>query len=214
MSVYDLMQSNVGASTSGAVSSRRRYARPLNMNNASVAPLVAYDRRTIVLHWLTATLVLALWIVGQTIDFFPKGAPGVTVRSLHIMAGALLALVVAWRGVAWRIVWRRRGGAHLPVADPGLAGAAAVVVHRVLYGLVIAVVVLGIANVWIRGDTLFDWFTAPAFAPANRDLREQVVDLHGLAANTLLAVAALHAAAAIWHHVVRKHGVLRRMWPR
>ena len=78
----------------------------------------------------------------------------------------------------------------------------------------IAVVVLGIANVWIRGDTLFDWFTAPAFAPANRDLREQVVDLHGLAANTLLAVAALHAAAAIWHHVVRKHGVLRRMWPR
>ena len=98
MSVYDLMQSNVGASTSGAVSSRRRYARPLNMNNASVATLVAYDRRTIVLHWLTATLVLALWIVGQTIDFFPKGAPGVTVRSLHIMAGALLALVVAWRG--------------------------------------------------------------------------------------------------------------------
>ena len=209
MSVDNLMQSKPGASTTGAFGSRCRYARAMNMNSVGAAPLVAYDRRTILLHWLTAALVLLLWIVGQTIDFFPKGTPRVTVRSLHITAGALLVLVVAWR-----IVWRRRGGVHLPVADPGVAGAAAVVVHRVLYGLVIAVVLLGIASAWIRGDTLFNWFTIPAFAPANRDLREQVVDLHGLAANILLAVAALHAAAAIWHHVIRKDGVLRRMWPR
>jgi len=196
---------------------RRRYDRaiarwrtpnPPDMNDLVRSPL-HHDPRTIVLHWLTAALVLALWIAGQTIDYFPKGTPRVTARSLHITFGVLLALVVAWR-----ISWRLRGGVHLPLSDPGVAGAAAVVVHRVLYGLVIAVVVLGMASVWVRGDTLFNWFTVKAFATANRDLREQVVDIHGLGANILLAIAALHGAAAIWHHVVRKDGVLRRMWPR
>jgi len=203
------MQNNSDASTIPAITPWRRYARGMNTHNAGDTSVATYDRRTIVLHWLTAVLVMALWIAGQTIDFFPKGTPRVTARSLHITFGVLLALVVARR-----VIWRFRGGVHLPLSDPGVAGAAAVVVHRVLYGLMIAVVVLGIASVWIRGDTLFNLFTVPAFATANRDLREQVVDLHGLAANTLLVVAALHAAAAIWHHVVRKDGVLRRMWAR
>lgn len=34
-----------------------------------------YDTRTIALHWTTAVLVLVLWIIGQTDDFIPKGAP-------------------------------------------------------------------------------------------------------------------------------------------
>ena len=41
-----------------------------------------YDRRTIVYHWASAALVLGLWIAGQCIDFFPKGTPRITVRSL------------------------------------------------------------------------------------------------------------------------------------
>ncbi|MEP7295260.1 MAG: cytochrome b/b6 domain-containing protein [Burkholderiales bacterium] len=202
------MQNNSAASTILAAAPEGRYARGMNMRNTGDTSVATYDRRTIVLHWLTAALVLALWVAGQTIDFFPKGTPRVTARSLHITAGVLLALVVLWR-----ITWRLRGGVHLPPSDPGVAGAAAVVVHRVLYGLVVAVVVLGFTSVWIRGDTLFNWFTVPAFTTDNRELREQVVDLHGLGANILLAIAALHGAAAIWHHVARRDGVLRRMWP-
>ena len=35
---------------------------------------------------------------------------------------------------------------------------------------------------------------------------------HGLAANTVLILAGLHAAAALFHHYVRKDQLLRRMW--
>jgi cytochrome b561 len=167
----------------------------------------AYDSRTIALHWLTALLVIALWTVGQTIDFFPRGAPRITARSLHISAGVLLGLLLVVR-----IAWRRRGGLTLPPA-PGLAGRAAVGLHHLLYLLLAAVVIAGLASVWIRGDTLFNLFTVPAFDPANKELRETAVDLHGLLANLLLAGAGLHAAAALWHHHVMKDGVLRRMWP-
>jgi cytochrome b561 len=165
-----------------------------------------YDRRTIAFHWITVVLVVGLWTVGQCIDFFPKGTPRVTARSLHILFGIVLAATLAAR-----IKWRLGGGTALPRADAGLAGTAAVLVHRLLYALMIAIVVIGIAAVWIRGDNIFNLFTVPAFDPANKALRHDVVELHGLLANILLFVAGAHAAAALFHHFVRKDGVLRRM---
>ena len=114
--------------------------------------------------------------------------------------------------VVLRLLWRRSGGTTLP-AEPGLQGKAAVGVHHLLYLLLVAIVVIGLACVWIRGDTIFWVLKIPAFDPANKELRESAVDLHGLVANILLAVAALHACAALWHHLVVKDGVLLRMWP-
>ncbi len=168
-----------------------------------------YDRRTIMFHWITVAFVLGLWTVGQCIDFFPKGTPRVTVRSLHILFGLILAGVLVAR-----IRWRLRGGTTLPHADPGALGQLAVLMHKLLYLMLISIVVLGIAAVWIRGDNIFNLFTVPAFDPSNKALRHDVVELHGLFANILLGLAGAHAAAALWHHFLRKDGVLKRMLPR
>ncbi len=35
---------------------------------------------------------------------------------------------------------------------------------------------------------------------------------HGIGARLLLALLALHASAALYHHFVRRDGLLRRMW--
>lgn len=169
----------------------------------------AYDRRTIALHWASAVLVGALWMAGQTIDWFPKGTPRVTARSLHITLGVVLALVLLRR-----LSWRRSGGTVLPPADAGAGGKLAVGVHHLLYVLMGATVLVGLAAVWVRGDNLFNLFTVPAFDPNNKALRHDVVEWHELAANSLLVLAGAHAAAAVWHHRVLKDGVLRRMWPK
>jgi len=168
----------------------------------------SYDKRSIAFHWICAALVLALWLVGQIIDWFPKGDPRMLVRSLHIVVGVTLGLVLVAR-----IYWRKTRGTQLPAAQTGVTGAAATGVHYLLYGLMAAIVILGIACVWFRGDTIFGIITVPAFDPANRELRRNAVEFHGLLANILLATAALHAAAALWHHFVRKDQVLARMWP-
>jgi cytochrome b561 len=168
----------------------------------------AYDRRTIVLHWLTALLVLGLWSLGQCIDFFPKGDPRIAARSTHIVLGATLGLVLAYR-----IWWRLSYGQRLPPAGAGWMDVAAALTHRLLYLLLAVTVLLGIANAWGRGDSLFNLVRIPSFAPDNPDLRETIEDWHGLAADTLLIVAGLHAAAGIFHHLVLKDGVMRRMLP-
>lgn len=174
---------------------------------ASTTPL-HYDRRSIALHWASALLVFALWCVGQTIDWFPRGTPRITVRSLHITFGVLLGfLVIA------RLLWWAKGGTR-PAADPGLAGRIAKAAHGLLYVLLIAAVGAGIALTLVRGDNLFDLYKISSIAPDNKELRHDIKEVHELAANALLALALLHAAAAVWHHRVLKDGVLRRMWPR
>ena len=168
-----------------------------------------YDSRTIALHWLTAGLVAALWVMGQTIDWFAKGDPRVTARSAHIAIGVVLVLVLLRR-----IWWRLGAGSRLPLAASGALGAVATATHRALYVLLVATVLLGLANAWVRGDTVFNLFVIPAFEPGNTGLRKAVEETHSWSANILLIVAAMHAAAAGFHHFVRKDDVPKRMLSR
>lgn len=170
-----------------------------------LAPL-RYDTTSMRLHWLTATLVLLMWCLGQTIDWFPRGAPRITPRSVHISFGVLLTLVLAYR-IWWRVGFGRR----LPPADARPLQGLATLVQYGLYVLLTVTLLLGFANVWVRGDTIYNLFTVPAFDPGNKPLRHRVEDLHALLANTVLVVAGVHALAALIHHYVWKDGVLRRM---
>jgi cytochrome b561 len=169
---------------------------------------VRYDPRSIWLHWITAALVVALWCLGETIDWFPKGDARVAARSTHITLGALLAIVLCIR-----IWWRAGGGRRLPAADVGILLVMSKGAHYALYVLVTGTVAIGLFYAWVRGDNIFNLFSIPAFDPGNRELRHQVEELHSWSANILLVLAGLHAAAGLAHHFIWKDGVLRRMLP-
>jgi cytochrome b561 len=168
----------------------------------------AYDRRTIAYHWLTAVIVAGLWVAGQSIDLFPRGMPRTTVRSAHVAIGILLGLLLVAR-----IAWRVRRGIRLPPAIEGTAGQLASAAHKLLYLLVVCTVLAGLAAVWVRGLNLFGLVTIAGAYPNDRVLQRTMVGVHEVLANSVLAFAFAHAAMALWHHRVRRDGVLRRMWP-
>ena len=167
-----------------------------------------YDSKAIFYHWVSAALILTLWLLGENLDFFAKGDPRVFARSTHIALGFVLAIILALR-----LKWKIGGATKLPQAVPGLIGKLAVGTHHIFYLLIACIIAVGVAAVWVRGDHIFNLFKVPAFDPSNKQLREEVVDLHGLLANALLILAAGHSLLAIWHHVILKDGVLKRMWP-
>jgi cytochrome b561 len=172
----------------------------------NLSPDPRYDRLTIALHWTTAVLVLLAWTNAMAIDWFPKGPLRVDARSTHIVLGALLACVVAMR-----LAWRVTQGRHLSLAEAGALGVAAKASHWGLYALLVATLVLGAFNAWVRGESLFGIVGIPAFDAGNKALRGQVQELHGLFANLLLALAGLHACAALWHRYWRRDAVFGRM---
>jgi cytochrome b561 len=168
-----------------------------------------YDTTTIVLHWLTALLVAVQWLGAQTIDWFPSGAARVDARSVHITLGVSLAVVLAIR-----FAWRLTGALRLPPADTGALQVLAKAVHFALYGLLVAMVIVGVALAWTRGDSLFNLVRIPAFDPGNKLLAEQVGEVHAAIGWFIVAVAGAHAAAALFHRYVLKDAVLGRMLTR
>jgi len=167
-----------------------------------------HDPITVALHWITALLVGILWVIGQTIDVFPNGPLRVDYRSVHIVLGAALGVVLLTR-LAWRLTRRET----LPPIEHGWLLAIARITHWLLYALLVITVILGIANVWVRGDAIFALFRVPAYDPGNRSLIRMVGGWHALAANAALVVAGLHAGAALFHHYILRDATLRRMLP-
>jgi cytochrome b561 len=72
---------------------------------------------------------------------------------------------------------------------------------------------LGGPYTWARGDSIFNVFTIPKMVPGDPALEHQISDWHALAANALLIVAGVHAAAALFHHYILRDETLRRMLP-
>lgn len=185
-----------------------RTSEKIEQAAAVVEPATRYDGFSILLHWLTAALIVILWTLGQTLDFFSKGVPRIDARSVHIVLGATLGIVLLVR-----VLWRASFGRRLALADSGWLGLSAKVVHYSLYLLVAATVVLGIFNAWLHGDVLFNVYAIPKLAPGNLALKRTIEELHGDLADIVLIVAGLHVAAALAHHYLRRDSVLRRMWP-
>lgn len=165
-----------------------------------------------VLHWTTAFLVIAAWLLGIFGDDLPKGAARSAGLFVHISAGlAVLAIVGA------RFLWRLIDPPPPPVATPlgpwlDRAGRFA---HLVLYVLLVAVPIVGVVTQFARGQPLplFGLGEIASPWPADRAFAHSVKEVHELLANVLLAIAGVHAAAALGHHWILRDRTLKRMVP-
>ena len=112
-----------------------------------------------------------------------------------------------------RIAWRLTRGRRLPLADGPVLTFIAKTTHWGLYALVTAMVIVGMALAWTRGDSIFTLFTLPAFDPSNHALADQVQEIHATIGWIIVVVVGLHATAALFHRLVWNDGVLGRMLP-
>ena len=165
------------------------------------------------IHWLTVALIVIIYGLTYTEDFFARGTPArAMVWWLHISFG--LVLIAA---VAARILARAVGEVPPPSASLSpLMHRASQVVHVLLYVLLIVTPLVGIYLSFLRGNAVsfFGLFTIPSpIAVVDRAARAPVQELHEWLANALVVLALLHAAAALWHHFIKKDDVLARMLP-
>lgn len=165
-----------------------------------------YDRVSIAFHWLTAALVMVLWLMAQSEALLLREWRH-GMWSFQISAGATLVLIYCTR-----LVWGALFASRPPSVNTGVPRLAEQLTHGLLYVLLAATLILGIANVSARGWDLFGLVQIPGFAPEDRLLRRSINGWHELAANALLCVAAIHALAALYHQLVRGDGLLKRMW--
>jgi len=161
------------------------------------------------LHWLMALAIIAmfglgLWMVD--LDYYNPyyhSAP-----DLHKAVGILLLIVLAAR-FGWRLVNVRPSNDGLTRFEQ----IASEVVHWGFYPLLLALMVSGylMSTADGRPVDVFGLFSVPS-PGENKGLEDAAGLAHEILAYLVIAVAAVHAAGALKHHVFDRDRTLARMW--
>ncbi|MBV2208156.1 MAG: cytochrome b [Thermomonas sp.] len=163
------------------------------------------------LHWLMAVLILLAYVLIEQRGLFQRGsAERAMMVQGHYWMGISI-FVLAW----WRLGSRFRSGA--PPITPALDQFSAVLAkltHLALYAFFIVMPILGMLTVWTDGKQVMLPLTdiaLPALLPVNKDLAENLEDIHKTIGSVFYWVIGLHIVAAFWHHYGRHDDTLKRM---
>lgn len=177
------------------------------------------------LHWTIAGLFLAAYVTIYYREWWAESdlADRVAIQA-HFTIGYTIAALVAVR-VCWR--WSHRPPA--PHATHAVHRLAVRLVHVALYGVMIVMPVTGyltIADYVSSGPGSIDFLLMveltflkgiEPFEPLGLPLEALEDPAHRIHALLGAWIASLliagHAAAALYHHLVRKDGTLRKMLP-
>ncbi len=181
-----------------------------------------YDAFAMLLHWATAAAVALLLVAGLWMSDAIKHPEtrnfAFRVYQWHKALGLLVLVLTAVR-IGWRL-------AHppppLPVGTGGIERFAAGVTHAAFYGLLLALPLTGWAMVSASPlglptivFGLFEWPHLPM--PGELDDKKAVEAAfklsHHLLGFGMIALLALHVAAALKHQFFNRDAVLARMVP-
>jgi len=168
-----------------------------------------YGRAAVILHWtvavlLSSALVLA-WILPR------KSTPGYdAILELHKSVGiVVLALVVL------RLLWRL-GNPVAPAAGlTPLETRLSELTHWALYAVMLGIPLTGYLFASAEGQHLdfFGLLTAASPLPTNRSFSGPMEFLHRTGQYAIYGFVGLHVLAALYHHFVKRDGVMQRMLP-
>jgi cytochrome b561 len=179
--------------------------RLMNRNTAE-----RWGRVSIALHWTIAGLILLVQIpAGLAMNRVDPGLLQNLLYDTHKMTGlTVFALAVI------RLAWRWANPVPVLPADlPPWQAALARVTHWLLYLLILAMPVSGFIYTAMAGFPvpLFYLVNLADFVPVNKPVAAVAEAVHVNLIWALLAVVVLHVAGALYHHLVRRDGILRRM---
>lgn len=170
-----------------------------------------YGSFAIALHWAMLLLIALVYLCIEVRGYFPKGsATRDALKTWHFMLGSTVFLLATVRLVV-----------HLADSAPGITPApsrwqriASRVVHLLLYGFMLAMPILGWLLLGAEGKSVpFFGLQLPVPIAQDPALAEPLEEIHETIGSAGYGLIGLHAAAALFHHAIRRDDTLRRMLP-
>jgi cytochrome b561 len=169
-----------------------------------------YGLVTIILHWVCAPIILFLFGIGvymRNLDYYSPWyhrAP-----EIHIALGLLIFVLMSLR-----LLWRSRSTA--PESIPTISKSnlfAANAVKIALYAIVFVICISGyfITTAEGQGASFFGLFSVPPSVEFSAQNIDRAGAIHKYLAWGLMGIVLLHAAAALFHHFIKRDTTLVRM---
>ena len=161
-----------------------------------------YSRASIVIHWLAAILIVALFFTHEA----NRGSMG---YMFHVSIGALLGLFLLWR-VARRVM---RGMTQKP-QQAFIYNLASQIVITGLLVAIVAVVISGYLLPWSQGQPLdiAGLFAIPSPMSANHNFHEIVEEVHEISGKLFIPLLLLHILGTLKHAFIDRDNIAQRMF--
>tara|TARA_R110001583_G_scaffold39399_6_gene126261 strand:+ start:19783 stop:20361 length:579 start_codon:yes stop_codon:yes gene_type:complete len=169
-----------------------------------------YGYVSVFFHWLSALTIFGLFGLGYyMVDLTYYSPLYKTAPELHKSIG-----LVFFAFMILRVIWRTKQIApnHL-ASHSSLEQKAGKITHSLLYLLIFIIMISGylISTADGRGIEVFELITIPAFGSIIENQEDIAGIVHKWLAYLLIALAALHALAALKHHIIDKDNTLNRI---
>ena len=168
-----------------------------------------YGPAAMTLHWIVALLLSAALVLAWVLP--RKTAPGYEgLLDLHKAVGMLVLVLVVPR-LLWRLGNPVAPAASLTTLEARLSS----ITHWTLYAIMLLIPLTGYLYASGLGQHLdfFGLFNLTSPLPTDRAISGPMEVLHKTGQYAIYAVVGLHVAAALYHHFVKRDGVLQRMLP-
>ena len=171
-----------------------------------------YTRTAILLHWLTALLIVCAFVLGLVMT----DIPGLTPTKLKYYSWHQWLGVSVFAFACLRLLWRTVNVP--PPHPPGLPEwqkKAADGMHLLLYILIFAVPVSGYLYTLAAGVPVvfLGLLKLPVIMAPNPELKPILKTVHYIFTMTMAGAVAAHALAALKHHFIDRDGIMKRMLP-
>jgi cytochrome b561 len=178
----------------------------------SVASAVPrHPKWTIRAHWLSALAIGLVFGLGWLRELVDGDALRALLLGVHRQVGLLVLLL--W--VVRLLVRLTHPLAPSTAHEPWVLRWAATAAHGVLYLVLLAMPLLGWAMTNAQGHELLllGALPLPHLVSVDPDLADSLQEWHERGSWLLLGLVGAHLGAAVWHHWVRRDGVLAAMAP-
>ncbi len=180
--------------------------------SSSRALPLRYSASAKLMHWFVAAAVIVLLATGPVMKrLVPEGSLRDNLYNFHEALGAVVLIVMIAR-----LIRRVAYGAPAPDATmPPVEQRASLWAQYALYLLVFVTTVLGWAGTNAYGDpvSVFGLFGFPAILGKDQALSDRIFVWHLICGILIGAIVALHVAGALYHGLVKRDSVLKRMLP-
>ena len=166
-----------------------------------------YGSVAVTIHWLSAIFILAMLGSGFRAASMTDSVAKEAILMVHVPLGVVIMILTLLRLFWW---WRVDQKPRPVVGDPAWQKVTAKAIHVLFYIVILGMAASGIGMLASSGagGVLFGASTEPL-----PDFAEYLPRVpHGLGARLMLALFVLHAGAALYHHFIKRDGLIWRMW--
>ncbi|TDT92514.1 cytochrome b561 [Azorhizobium sp. AG788] len=165
-----------------------------------------YGSVAVTIHWLSAIVTVVALLSGFRAAHAIDEATRAELLRTHIPAAIIVLLLTLLRMVWWLLVDQKpQPAAGMPRWQAWSARA----VHIGFYVIILGMVASGIGMLLRSGAGPAVFSEMPAHLPNFHASRASIP--HGIGARVLLALLATHVGAALYHHFIRRDGLIWRM---